>query len=170
MPDRARGRRNRLQLPRRARSGDRTAATQDHRGGTLKLLAKAAAGTIDPQVNYTLEYWQLFQATYDGLVAFQKAGGSAAFNVVPDLATNLPTPTNGGKTWVFHLRKGIKFSNGKPVTVNDVVASFQRIFKVKGPNAGSFYAGIVGATACNKTPGDLHAQGRRGRRTTRRTR
>ena len=72
---------------------NRTAALQDHRGGTIKLLAKAAAGTIDPQVNYTLEYWQLFQATYDGLVAFQKAGGSAAFNVVPDLASNLPTPT-----------------------------------------------------------------------------
>ena len=45
---------------------NRTAAVQDHRGGTLNLLAKAAAGTIDPQVNYTLEYWQLFQATYDG--------------------------------------------------------------------------------------------------------
>ena len=138
---------------------NRTTAGQDHRGGTLKLLAKAAAGTIDPQVNYTLEYWQLFQATYDGLVAFQKAGGSAAFNVVPDLATNLPTPTNGGKKWVFHLRKGIKFSNGKTVTPADVVASFQRIYKVKGPNAGSFYAGIVGATACNKTPATCTLKG-----------
>ena len=138
---------------------NRTAALQDHRGGTLKLLAKAAAGTIDPQVNYTLEYWQLFQATYDGLVAFQKAGGSAAFNVVPDLASNLPTPTNGGKKWVFHLRKGIKFSNGKTVTPEDVVASFQRIYKVKGPNAGSFYAGIVGATACNKTPATCTLKG-----------
>ena len=28
------------------------------------------ARTLDPQVNYTLEYWQLFQATYDGLLAF----------------------------------------------------------------------------------------------------
>ncbi len=138
---------------------NRTAALQDHRGGTLKLLAKAAAGTIDPQVNYTLEYWQLFQATYDGLVAFQKAGGNAAFNVVPDLASNLPTPTNGGKKWVFHLRKGIKFSNGKAVTPKDVVASFQRIYRVKGPNAGSFYAGIVGATACNKTPATCTLKG-----------
>src|SRR5262245_5283145 len=142
-----------------SQQANRTAAVQDHRGGTLKLLAKAAAGTIDPQVNYTLEYWQLFQATYDGLLAFQKAGGSAAFNVVPDLASNLPTPTNGGKKWVFHLRKGIKFSNGKPVTPKDVVASFQRIYKVKGPNAGSFYAGIVGATACNKTPATCTLKG-----------
>lgn len=47
-----------------------------HKGGTLKLLANAAAGTIDPQVNYTLQYWQLYQATYDGLTAFRKLGGT----------------------------------------------------------------------------------------------
>ena len=60
---------------------------------------------------------------------------------------------------MFHLRKGIKFSNGKTVTPKDVVASFQRIYKVKGPNAGSFYAGIVGATACNKTPATCTLKG-----------
>jgi peptide/nickel transport system substrate-binding protein len=138
---------------------NRTAATQAHQGGTLKLLAKAAGGSIDPQVNYTLEYWQLYQDTYDGLLAFQKAGGTAAFNVVPDLAQNVPTPTNGGKTWVFKLRKGIKFSNGKTVTPDDVVASFQRIFKVKSPTSGSFYAGIVGASACLKTPATCTLKG-----------
>ena len=125
---------------------------QAHRGGTLKLLAKSAGGTLDPQVNYTLQYWQLYQAAYDGLLAFTKAGGNAAFIVVPDIATALPAPTNGGKTYVFKIRKGIKFSNGKEVTPADVVASFQRIFKVKSPTSGSFYAGIVGADACLKQP------------------
>ena len=133
--------------------------TASHRGGTLKLLAKAAGGTLDPQVNYTLEYWQLYQAAYDGLLAFKKAGGNDAFTVVPDLAQNLPTPTNGGKTWVFKLRKGIKFSNGAPVTVNDVVASFRRIFKVKSPTSGTFYAGIVGAKACLAKPATCTLKG-----------
>jgi peptide/nickel transport system substrate-binding protein len=133
--------------------------TASHRGGTLKLLAKAAGGTLDPQVNYTLEYWQLYQATYDGLLAFKKAGGNDAFTVVPDLAQNLPIPTNGGKTWVFKLRKGIKFSNGAPVTVNDVVASFRRIFKVKSPTSGTFYAGIVGAKACLAKPATCTLKG-----------
>ena len=121
----------------------RTAAAADHRGGTLKLLAKSASGTLDPQVNYTLPYWQLYQATYDGLLAFKKAGGSQAFQVVPDISSNIPTPTNGGKKWTFHIRKGIKFSNGQALTPNDVVASFRRIFKVKSPTSGTFYAGIV---------------------------
>jgi peptide/nickel transport system substrate-binding protein len=131
----------------------------DHRGGTLKLLAKAAGGTLDPQVNYTLQYWQLYQATYDGLLAFTKAGGQAAFNVVPDIAEKIPTPTNGGKTWVFKIRKGIRFSNGKEVTPADVLASFQRIFKVKSPTSGGFYAGIIGADACLKKPATCTLKG-----------
>ena len=69
-----------------APSADRPTLMKQHRGGTLKLVAKAAGGTIDPHVNYTLQYWQLYQATYDGLLGFEKAGGNAAFTVVPDLA------------------------------------------------------------------------------------
>jgi peptide/nickel transport system substrate-binding protein len=123
-----------------------------HKGGTLHLMAKAAAGSIDPHVNYSLEYWQLFQATYDGLLAFKKVGGPQSFIVVPDLAQAMPQVTNGGKTYVFKLRPGIKFSNGKTVTVDDVVASFERIFRVSSPTAGTFYNGIVGSAACLKKP------------------
>jgi len=123
-----------------------------HAGGTLTLLASTAGGTLDPQVNYTLQYWQLFQATYDGLVTFQKVNGPASFDVVPDLATSLPKITNGGKTYTFTLRKGIKFSNGQTVTVNDVKATFIRLFKVSNPNSGSWYNAITGGDACVATP------------------
>lgn len=123
-----------------------------HKGGTLHLVAKSGGGTLDPMVNYTLQYWQLYQATYDGLLAFTKVGGDQSFQVVPDLAQAMPKVTDGGKTYVFQLRKGIKFSNGQPVTTADVLASFERIFKVSSPTAGTFYNGIVGAAACLKTP------------------
>ncbi len=123
-----------------------------HAGGTLTLLASTAGGTLDPQVNYTLQYWQLYQATYDGLVTFQKVNGQASFTVVPDLATALPKITNGGKTYTFTLRKGIKFSNGQTVTVNDVKATFVRLFKVSNPNSGSWYNAIAGGDACVATP------------------
>jgi peptide/nickel transport system substrate-binding protein len=133
-------------------TGDAAAYDPAHAGGTLTLLAKSAGGTLDPKVNYTLQYWQLYQATYDGLTAFKKVNGDPSFTVVPDLATDIPTPTNGGKTYVFTLRPGLKFSDGTDVTTDDVVASFQRIYKVSSPTAGSFYNGIVGADACIKTP------------------
>ncbi len=123
-----------------------------HQGGDLKLLAKSAAGTLDPQVNYTLQYWQLYQALYDGLLAFKKVDGQDSFTVVPDLAEALPTVTDDGKTYTFTLRKGVKFSNGADVTVDDVAASFKRIFTVSSPTAGTFYNGIVGAAACLATP------------------
>jgi len=123
-----------------------------HAGGTLHLVANAAGGSLDPQINYTLQYWQLYQASYDGLLAFTKTAGDASFTVVPDLATAMPTVSDAGKTYTFQLRSGIKFSNGQPVTTKDVVASFERIFKVSSPTAGTFYAGIVGATACLAKP------------------
>lgn len=123
-----------------------------HKGGVLHLLAQAAGGTLDPQVNYTLQYWQLYQGVYDQLVDFARTGGQASNTIVPDLATAMPKVTDGGKTYTFTLRKGIKFSNGKPVTVSDVLASFQRIFKVASPNAGSWYNVISGAAACLKKP------------------
>ncbi|MEV7887659.1 ABC transporter substrate-binding protein [Streptomyces sp. NPDC002817] len=139
--------------PSSSSSGSGTSAFQpQHQGGTLKLVAHAAAGTLDPQVNYTLQYWQLYQSMYDGLLAFKKVGGQQSFTVVPDLATSMPKVTNNGRTYTFTLRKGISFSNGKAVTTDDVVASFRRIFKVSSPTAGTFYNGIVGADACLVKP------------------
>ena len=53
--------------------------------------------------------------------------------------------------------------------MNDVVASLQRIFKVKSPTSGGFYSGIVGAEACLEEAGDVHAEGRRQREPTKNT-
>jgi peptide/nickel transport system substrate-binding protein len=128
------------------------APNDPHRGGKLRLLASAGAGTLDPQVNYTLQFGQVFQAVYDNLVSFRKAPGAEAFTVVPNLAEAVPQPTDGGKTYVFKLRRGIRFSDGREVGVDDVAASLRRIFKVLSPTAGTFYADILGAGACLKTP------------------
>ena len=125
---------------------------KEHRGGTMRIVAHQAGGTIDPHINYTLQYWQIYQSVYDGLINFQKAAGANGFVKVPDIAEAFPEPTNDGKTYVFKIRKGIMFSNGKELGVKDVVASLQRIFKVSSPTAGGFYSVIVGADKCLKDP------------------
>ncbi|PWE55721.1 peptide ABC transporter substrate-binding protein [Metarhizobium album] len=130
---------------------DRAELMAKHRGGTMTLAAVSAAGTIDPMINYTAQFWQIYQMTYDGLVKFKQAGGTDGFEIVPAIAEAIPQAENDGKTYVFKIRKGIMFSNGKEVTPSDVLASFQRIFKVKGPTTGSFYGGIVGADKCIET-------------------
>ncbi|MGX9144153.1 ABC transporter substrate-binding protein [Mesorhizobium sp. 128a] len=135
------------------------AAQEGKVGGTLKLLANAAAGTIDPHINYTLQYFQINYIVYDGLVTFRKTGDKTGFEVVADLAESLPKPEDGGKKYVFALRKGIKFSDGSDLTTADVVASFQRMFKISGPTTGTLYNGIVGADKCLKTPATCTLEG-----------
>ena len=72
---------------------------------------------------------------------------------MPDLATSIPTLTDGGKTYLFHIRKGIKFSNGQVMKPSDFVRTFERQFTVPGPT--SFYSGIVGADKCSTKGCDL---------------
>jgi peptide/nickel transport system substrate-binding protein len=124
-----------------------------HAGGTYTILANSAFGVADPAQNYTLEEWQLLIDTHDGLVQFKRVGGTAGTQIVPDLATSLPVPTDGGKTYLFHIRKGIKFSNGQVMKPSDFVKTFERQFTVPGPT--SFYSGIVGANKCSTKGCDL---------------
>src|SRR6266567_7974899 len=88
-------------------TGSSTTSTQaaGHKGGTFTILANPNFGVADPAQNYTLEEWQLLIDTHDGLVQFKRVGGSAGTEIVPDLATAIPVPTDGGKTYVFHVRK-----------------------------------------------------------------
>ena len=68
--------------------------------------------------------------------------------MVPDLTEAMPEVSDGGKRYVFRLRRGVRFSTGREMGVGDVVASFSRMFRVRGPNVGTWYSGIVGADAC----------------------
>jgi peptide/nickel transport system substrate-binding protein len=130
--------------------------TAAHKGGVFTILANSSFGVADPAQNYTLGEWQLLIDTHDGLVSFAKVAGIAGTKIVPDLATSIPKPTNGGKTYLFHIRRGIKFSNGQKLKPSDFVRTFERQFTVPGPTA--FYSDIVGANKCS-TKGCSLSQG-----------
>jgi peptide/nickel transport system substrate-binding protein len=134
-------------------SSPSSTAAASHKGGTFTILANSSFGVADPAQNYTLEEWQLLINTHDGLTQFKRVGGTEGTKIVPDLATALPTPTDGGKTYVFHIRPGIKFSDGTTMKPSDFVRTFERQFTVPGPT--SFYSGIVGANKCSTKKCDL---------------
>jgi peptide/nickel transport system substrate-binding protein len=125
-------------------------------GGVFTILANSSFGVADPAQNYTLQEWQLLIDTHDGLVGFAMVGGLPGTKVVANLATSVPVPTDGGKTYVFNIRRGIKFSDGQTLQPSDWLTVFERQFTVPGGNP-AFYSDIVGASACSTKACNLSA-------------
>lgn len=121
-----------------------------HRGGTMTMLWNGVGSSIDPAVDYD-ENWFLLRMTNDGLLAWRQVGGVSGNDLVPDLAASIPKPTDGGRTYVFRLRRGIRFSNGRALTASDVLYTLTREFKIPGPGT-NFYTHLIGASACLKAP------------------
>src|SRR5215472_5144317 len=124
-------------------------------GKTFALL-KVVDGTtdyLDPGLSYRLESWQLFQDVYPGLVikAHVSCQTSNCTTVLPGLATTTGTVTNGGKTYKFTLRKGLKYSNGETVKASDFPNTIIRDFRLNSPGIG-FFSNIVGSDACEGNP------------------
>jgi ABC-type transport system substrate-binding protein/DNA-binding SARP family transcriptional activator/streptogramin lyase len=124
-----------------------------HRGGTLTLIAQLQPHdqATDPAAAYTIPMWQMLGVTNDGLVGYRRTGGPTGDTLVPDLAIALPGPVNGGTTYTFHLRPGIRYSNGTPVRPEDFRRAIARGFAINaGPAA--YYTGIIGAAQCTRAP------------------
>jgi YVTN family beta-propeller protein len=121
------------------------AAGAAHRGGTLRgaLGIPAFSPSIDT-INYGAVHSTLL--TNDGLVAFRYVGGVDGSHLVPDLAVSLPTPTDGGRTYTFRVRPGIRYSNGDVVRPKDFRRAFERLFiNERDP---IFYGEVLGAEPC----------------------
>lgn len=127
-----------------------------HRGGTLTVLAQRDhLMSTDPAVSYLLATWQMLTMTNDGLVGYRRVGGLAGDTLVADLATTLPGPADGGKTYVFKLRSGIRYSDGAPLRPEDFRRAIERVFSINHGSVSptAFYTGITGAGQCERTPG-----------------
>ena len=79
-------------------------------GGTLQAAMVSNPDHLDPALAYTTETWEILSATNDGLVTFRRVAGAASSQIVPDLATAMPTISDHGLTYTFHVRTGVMFS------------------------------------------------------------
>jgi peptide/nickel transport system substrate-binding protein len=114
------------------------------------MLWSGAGTSIDTANDYD-QNWFILRMTSDGLLAYKQVGGPSGNQLVPDLATAIPTPADGGRTYVVHVRSGIKFSTGRVVKPSDIAYTYTREFKIPGPGTGLF-SHLVGAAACLKSP------------------
>ena len=126
-------------------------SAKSHRGGTLRVLTVGHVDTFDPVLTQNLS--GVLPLSNDGLTAYRHIGGSDSVQVVPDLAVALPAPTDGGSTYTFQLRRGIRYSNGELVRPEDFRRALERDL-ILGPNGaiGSPFANVVGGAACAAYP------------------
>jgi peptide/nickel transport system substrate-binding protein len=126
-----------------------------HRGGTLRILSELQmlrAG-FDPAVAGGSVLTALtVNITNDGLTALRRVAGRSGLALVPDLAVSLPAATDRGHTYVFQLRRGIRYSTGALVGPADIRRGLERTLRAGSAGTASFYDGIVGATACIRPP------------------
>jgi YVTN family beta-propeller protein len=131
-------------------------APSSHRGGVLKLIRADARDitSLDPALwdEGSILPAQVRLLTNDGLVGHKQVGGVDGSALVANLATTLPRPTDGGMTYTFQLRSGIRYSTGQEVTPEDVRSSIERGFKMESAIHRRSFRGLVGADACSRSP------------------
>lgn len=119
-------------------------------GGTLKATFGSFPDSLDPGLAYTGEGSTAVYDVYVPLLTYAHASGGAGSKVVPGLAEALPKIGDGGRTYTLTLRKGLRYSNGKPVVASDFAYAIERLFKLNSPGS-PFYTDIVGAEAFAKS-------------------
>lgn len=108
-------------------------STKPKRGGVLRIgmTSGGSEDTLDALVWATnIDGLRVFQL-YNSLTALDK-------NAQPQLSlAEEMTPNSDATAWTVRLRSGITFHNGKPLTVDDVIYTYQLIANPKAPLTGS---------------------------------
>ena len=116
----------------------------EKKGGIIKLADEAAPDTLDPGETYYGYQWDMVRIYGRSLTMFKPAPGKASAELVPDLAEALGVPSDGGKTWTYKLRKGVKFEDGTVVKAADVkYAVLRSTDKATFPNGPAYFEAML---------------------------
>ena len=109
------------------------------KGGILKVNLFAGIENIDPQRSYYVPESQYEWLTQRPLLNFAHAEGARGYRLLNEGAKSY-TVSRDGRTYTFHLRKGMRFSNGSPVTAANYKHTLLRILN---ENVGSPIASFL---------------------------
>ncbi|MGK5632558.1 ABC transporter substrate-binding protein, partial [Streptomyces sp. URMC 123] len=117
-------------------------------GGTIRVLQRDSYAHLDPAQIYVSDEGSLSRLIHRGLTA-NKLSNDGTYSIVGDLATDSGKSSDGGKTWTYTLKDGIKFQDGSPITSKDIRHTFERQFAsfiTEGPTfIQQWLAGVSGA-------------------------
>jgi peptide/nickel transport system substrate-binding protein/oligopeptide transport system substrate-binding protein len=109
-------------------------------GGTYRRPLEFSPKNLDPALSFDMYSTSVIQQIFDGLVQFDKD-----LNVVPAIARSWKISPEG-LTYIFYLREGVKFHNGREVTADDFIYSITRIINPEIKSSSSdFFTQILGA-------------------------
>ncbi|WP_405843823.1 ABC transporter substrate-binding protein [Streptomyces sp. NBC_01518] len=98
-------------------------------GGTMEVLQRDSFAHLDPGQIYVSDEMALSQLIHRGLTGYKATSTDGkSHEIVGDLATDSGTTTDGGKTWKYTLKDGIKFQDGTPITSADIRQTVERLF------------------------------------------
>jgi len=125
----------------------------EKKGGIVKFAHESAFDTLDPGETYYGYSWDFLRVYGRSLVMFKPVPGKGSEELVPDLAEALGVPSDGGKTWTYKLRKGVKFEDGTEVKAADVkYAVLRSTDKVTFPNGPAYFEAMLSLPAGYKGP------------------
>jgi peptide/nickel transport system substrate-binding protein len=102
------------------------------RGGVLRVNQSAGSfDTLDPGLAYVTNDWEVLYSTGLNLVNFPNKAGQAGSQLFPEAAKAFPTISKSGKIVTFHLRSGLRFNDGSPVTAASYQRAWERILSPK---------------------------------------
>ena len=113
-----------------------------------RLSGRASVNWLRPQ-RLRLEHGD-HPLAYDGLVAYRRVDGAAGATLVGALATTCRRPSADGRTYVFTLRPGLRYSDGRPVRARGLPASMERLLRVN--RSPAVLRGDRGRGACIRRP------------------
>ncbi|GAA3975598.1 ABC transporter substrate-binding protein [Streptomyces sp. NBC_01352] len=108
-------------------------------GGTVTVLQRDSFAHLDPGQIYVSDEMALSQLIHRGLTSYKATSDDGKeHEVVGDLATDSGKTTDGGKTWTYTLKDGIKWADGSAITAADVRHTFERLFAPFVSNGPTF--------------------------------
>ena len=116
-------------------------------GGTLRI-GVVGVQSLDPAISYEIGGSQVLSATCAHLMTYPDKPLPEGLRVVPEVAAAYPRVSRGGRQFTFTLRRGFRFSNGRPVTAAAFARAINRLLTPAVESPGAQYAReIVGADA-----------------------
>ncbi len=106
-------------------------------GGTLRIAAPLDLRSLDPGLARPLSY-AVWYATCATLMAFSDAPAAQGFHVRPEAAVGPPQVSRDRRTYVFTVRKGLRFSDGSPLRAANFAVALRRVLNPAMQSDGAF--------------------------------